>query len=121
MKPTLHTHAVRWLACWLLAAVPVAHTAADTAQPSAQNLGAGVGVVAATCFTCHGPGGRAPAGEAIPSLQGRDADLLLQRLRAFKAAGPGADAGATIMPLLLQAYDDAQLQALASWFAKETP
>lgn len=80
-------------------------------------------MLAATCFTCHGTDGRSPdrAPDSIPSLAGRDAGLLLQRLRTFKAAGPGTDAGATIMPLLLQAYDDEQLQALAQWFAKEKP
>jgi cytochrome c553 len=82
-------------------------------------------VLAATCVTCHGPGGAPAAGAqgGIPSLRGHSADWLLQRLRAFKAQGPGAaDAGATIMPLLLQGYGDAQIEALAHWFGeKERP
>lgn len=81
-------------------------------------------VLAATCFTCHGPNGQPPDhGSSIPRLRGRSADFLLQRMRAFKAAGhERADAGATIMPLLLQGYDDAQITALARWFGRpETP
>lgn len=114
-KPASLRHSLRLLAL-LLAPLLSAHAAQP---PSVQD----VAVLAATCFTCHGAGGRAPAAgaeaAAIPGLAGRDAGLLLQRLRAFKAAGPGTDAGATIMPLLLQAYDDAQLQALAAWFASK--
>ncbi len=76
-----------------------------------------IAVLAATCVTCHAPVA-VPGG--IPSLQGRNADDLLMRLRAFKAAGPEkADAASTIMPLLLQGYDDAQITALARWFGRK--
>lgn len=80
-------------------------------------------VLAATCFTCHGPNGQPPGNMAggIPALRGRSAGYLLQRMRAFKAQGAkdagGADASATIMPLLLQGYGDAQLKALAQVLA----
>lgn len=80
-------------------------------------------VLAATCFTCHGPNGQPPGNMAggIPALRGRSADYLLQRMRAFKAQGAtgssSADAGATIMPLLLQGYGDAQIEALAQALA----
>lgn len=70
-------------------------------------------VIAATCVTCHAPVAT-PGG--IPSLQGRSADELLTRLRAFKAIDPAkADAQSTIMPLLLQGYDDEQIKAVARW------
>ena len=76
-----------------------------------------IAVLAATCVTCHAPVA-VPGG--IPSLQGRNADDLLMRLRAFKAAGPEkADAASTIMPLLLQGYDDAQIAELARWFGRK--
>jgi cytochrome c553 len=79
-------------------------------------------VLAATCFTCHGPDGVPPANASggIPSLRGHGSDWLLQRLREFKALNPATtDADATIMPLLLQGYGDAQIEALARWFGKK--
>ena len=74
-------------------------------------------MLASTCFTCHGPEGRAPSDVlgGIPSLQGRSADLLRQRMRAFRA---GTAADATVMHRLMQGYDDAQIDALAQWFAR---
>jgi cytochrome c553 len=93
---------------------------AATHSPAAQRVPPrDVAVLAATCATCHGPNGQPPDGGAsIPGLRGRDAAFLLQRMRAFKAAGHGPDAGATIMPLLLRGYDDAQIEALARWFGR---
>ncbi|MGB3070562.1 MAG: c-type cytochrome [Ottowia sp.] len=81
-----------------------------------------IAVLAATCFTCHGPNGQPPDDTpgGIPGLRGRSADSLLQRLRAFKAIGhEKSNANATIMPLLMQGYDDAQIEALAQWFARQ--
>lgn len=103
--------------------------AAAAASQAAQRLAPqDVAVIAATCFTCHGPNGQPPGNgsASIPGLRGRSAGFLLQRMRAFKAQGHAqADAGATIMPLLLQGYDDAQLEALAEalahWRAREEP
>ncbi len=94
------------LALWLpLLLAPLA----VGAQPRAQD----VSVLAGTCFNCHGPGGHSPGG-GIPSLRGQAATHLLQRMQAFKA---GQAADATVMPRLMKGYDDAQLQALAQWFA----
>ena len=74
-----------------------------------------VSVLAATCVTCHAPTSEAGG---IPALQGRSADELLARLRTYKSIDPAkATAASTIMPLLLQGYDDVQIEALAQWFA----
>ena len=94
-------HRAFWLALLL---APLAAGAQLRAQD--------VSVLAGTCFNCHGPDGRPPG--AIPELRGRGADDLLQRMRAFQA---GTVPGATVMPRLMKGYDDAQLQALARWFA----
>ncbi|MHA7601972.1 c-type cytochrome [Alicycliphilus sp. T452] len=94
--------------------LPLAARPAGGGAPSAQD----VAVLAGNCVTCHGPQGQAPGtGGSIPSLRGRPAGVLWQRMQALKAMKTGATARATIMPLLLQGYDDAQLQALARWFA----
>lgn len=69
-------------------------------------------VLAGTCVNCHGPEGRSPG--AIPSLRGHTASYLLQRLRAFRA---GQAPDATVMTRLMKGYDDAQVEALAQWFA----
>ena len=76
-----------------------------------------VAVLAGTCVTCHGPGGQPPAGSdnSIPALRGQSAARLLEHMQAFQA---GQVADATVMPLLMQGYDAAQLQALARWFAR---
>lgn len=95
----------RCLAFWL--ALLLAPLAAG-AQMRAQD----VSVLAGTCFNCHGPDGRSTGG--IPGLRGRTADDLLQRMRAYRA---DPVPGATVMPRLMKGYDDAQLQALAQWFA----
>ncbi len=90
---------------------PVA-TRDATAPPSGLELQ----LLAGTCFACHGPDGQPPTGaaERLPRLRGRPAAELLQRLRALRA---GQVDDSSVMPLLLQGYDDAQLRALAQWFA----
>jgi len=105
----------------LLAALALLLAAAGQAAPRVAPQDAAV--LAATCFTCHGPNGQPPGNMpgGIPALRGRSAAYLLQRMRAFKAQGArdagGADAGATIMPLLLQGYGDAQIEVLAQALA----
>ena len=69
-------------------------------------------VLAGTCLNCHGPEGRSAG--AIPSLRGHTAGYLLQRLQAFRT---GQAPDATVMTRLMKGYDDAQVEALAHWFA----
>ena len=52
---------------------------------------------------------------AQEGLRGRGSAFLLARMQAFQS---GPVAGATVMPLLMQGYDTAQMQALAQWFAR---
>ena len=67
--------------------------------------------LAATCATCHIRGG---AGNlAIPPLDGRPAAETAETLRAYKS---GARAG-TVMPQLARGYGDADLDAIAQWYA----
>lgn len=96
-----------WLA--LLLASPWASARAG-APPSALDAA----VLAGTCLNCHGPDGRSTG--AIPSLQGRSATELRQRLQAFQR---GQAPGATVMTRLMKGYDDAQIEALAQWFARK--
>lgn len=82
--------------------------------PSPDPSPASVGLMAAQCAACHGPGGQSPG--AMPSLSGSDAAAFRQRLIAFRDAP--ATASATVMPRLMKGYSDAQIDALAQWFAR---
>ena len=73
--------------------------------------------LAATCAQCHGTDGRAIAGAAVPGLAGMPAPYLAEQMKAFKS---GARTG-TLMPQLAKGYSDAQIDALAAWFAQSAP
>ena len=72
-------------------------------------------VLAGTCFNCHGPDGRSAG--AIPSLQGRSAAELRQRLHAFQR---GQAPDATVMTRLMKGYDDAQIVEIVQHVALNT-
>lgn len=78
-------------------------------------VGAGGREIAAACVSCHGFEGR--GGGAIPALAGRSEDDLLAAMQGFQQPGSDAD-GVTIMPRLMRAYDDAEIRALARYFAE---
>ena len=112
----LQVRGILAMLCAALVLVFAYQSASEAANAaSAQLRTQDVSVLAATCVTCHAP---TSEGGGIPALQGRNADELLARLRAFKSIDPAkATAASTIMPLLLQGYDEVQIEALAQWFA----
>lgn len=68
-------------------------------------------LLASSCTTCHGP---TPA-PGVSSLSRLPATELLERLRAFRQGQrPG-----TLMPQLLSAYSDSDLQALAAYLGQQ--
>ena len=74
-------------------------------------------MLAAGCSGCHGTNGISQSPN--PPLAGRQRDELARLLRAFKSGErPG-----TVMPQLAKGYTDAEIDAVASWFAtqKATP
>lgn len=73
---------------------------------------AAVRVLAGPCANCHGPDGHSPG--AIPSIAGLDAADTLKKLRGFRDGSEPS----TVMGRLARGYDDAQLAALAQWFAE---
>lgn len=95
--------------------LPIALTAA--AAP-AERTGEGYALSQA-CTSCHGIDGR--GGGAIPAIAGRPAPDLLDLLHELRRPDAAMDASATIMPRLLRGYDDAQLEALAAYFAQVAP
>jgi cytochrome subunit of sulfide dehydrogenase len=94
----------RCLALLLLASAAAPAAAADVIPPGAR--------LAATCTGCHGTNG-AGTGDALPSLAGQPKDALLAALKAFKSGSRPA----TVMTQLAKGYDDAQLEAIAGFFA----
>lgn len=71
------------------------------------------------CTSCHGIEGRGST--QIPALAGRSASELLALLQELRRPDVAMDVSATIMPRLLRGYDDAQLEALAAYFAQVAP
>ena len=89
-----------------LLAVPWAGAAEDTNPTIGRNL-------AATCVSCHGPAGRTANG--IPVIAGRSKDSLMARLTAFKEGKRPS----TVMTQLAKGYSDAQIEAIAEYFAAQ--
>jgi sulfide dehydrogenase cytochrome subunit len=67
--------------------------------------------LAATCSGCHGGDGRARDG--IRVLAGVPKDEIARAMRAYRA---GERAG-TLMPQLAKGYTDAEIDAIATWYA----
>lgn len=102
---------VRWRALALL----LLSGTALAGPPSEPGLSpATVAVLAATCVSCHGPGGHSAT--YIPSIAGQSESRLRARLLAFRN---GTAPDATIMTRLMKGYDEPQIAALARWFARE--
>jgi cytochrome c553 len=91
----------------LLAALPAA--AQDAKALYVQSL-------AATCATCHGTDGRAVDGSAVPGLAGMNAAYFSEQMKAFKSGARTA----TVMHQLAKGYNDAQIDALAGYFAAQS-
>jgi cytochrome c553 len=69
----------------------------------------GARALAAGCRSCHQPGE-----SVIAALDGQTRETLTAKLRAFR---DGALSG-TVMPQLAKGYTDAQLEAIARYFAE---
>ncbi|MBW8329463.1 MAG: c-type cytochrome [Thiobacillus sp.] len=67
--------------------------------------------IASTCMSCHGPGGKSQG--AIPSLAGLDKEYFVKSMKDFKAGTRAA----SIMKRQANGYTDAEVEALAAYFA----
>lgn len=107
-------NAWRW-GCWTVWAVVCTPALAQTVAPAL----AGVQVLAlkslaATCANCHGTDGRAAEGSSVTSLAGMDRTYLLKQMTDFKSGARPA----TVMHQISKGYSDAQIDALAGYFAE---
>lgn len=69
--------------------------------------------MAASCATCHGTNGKSVGGMAV--LAGYRPDLLVRAFRDFKSGAKPA----TLMHQIARGYDEAQVRALAAYFAAQ--
>jgi cytochrome c553 len=97
---------LRPAAAAILLAVPLLASAQQPAPPSGRDL-------AASCAICHGTNGVSPGG--MPQLAGQSAATLSQHMRDFR----DGKRPATIMHQIAKGYTDAQIDAMAAWFATQ--
>lgn len=71
--------------------------------------------LAATCASCHGTGGRAVEGAAVPGLAGLPAGYMVEQMKAFKSGARTA----TVMHQIAKGYSDAQIDQLAAYYAAQ--
>ena len=90
-------------AALLLAAAP-----AVAQDSSARNL-------AAACAICHGTQGRPAPNAPVVPLAGMPRDQMVTQMRAFR----DGQRPATVMHQIAKGYTDAQIDAMAAWFAAQ--
>ena len=71
--------------------------------------------LAGHCAACHGTDGKNASG--LPALAGLNAQYFGAQMRAFQSGRRQA----TVMHQIARGYDDAQIEALARYFALQTP
>ena len=75
----------------------------------------GVAAMAANCAMCHGSGGRPAPGSNVGPLAGRPADATIDDLKAFR----DGKREATVMHQIARGFSDAEIAALAGYFARQ--
>lgn len=77
---------------------------AETATPA---------VLAASCFSCHGPSGAST--NAMPAIDKMSAGVLTAALKAFR----GGEAQGTVMNRVAKGYTDDEIAAIGQYFAAQ--
>jgi sulfide dehydrogenase cytochrome subunit len=96
----------------VIGAVLAAGALAPAAVLAQQDATAGR-YVAANCANCHGTHGVAKG--AMPSLAGQKREQIVEQMRAFR----DGKRPATLMHQLAKGYTDAQIEAVAEFFARQ--
>ena len=90
--------------CWTVVAAGASAQTLDALQ---------VRGLAASCSACHGTNGHAQPG--MISLAGNPSQLTVQKMQDFKAGRTSA----TVMHQLAKGYNDAEINAIAAYFAAQ--
>ncbi len=96
------------------AAPPPPAAAAPIPFAAANLTPLGVRALAANCAACHGTNGNS-AGGAVPGLAGTNKDYFIAQMKAFKEGKREA----TLMHQISKGYSDAEVAALADFFAAQ--
>ena len=96
----------------IAAAPPVAAAPIPFAAPNLTPLGARA--LAANCAACHGTNGNS-AGGAVPGLARANKDYFVTQMKAFREGKRDA----TVMHQIAKGYSDAEIAALADFFAAQ--
>ena len=104
-------------ACALAAACAGAQQAAPPAPQFADSnlTERGARDMAANCAACHGTGGSPAAGSPVGILAGRKSEEMVQAMAQFKAGSRPA----TVMHQIAKGYSDAEIAAIAAYFARQ--
>jgi cytochrome subunit of sulfide dehydrogenase len=118
----MNPRAAKALAAGLAAAAAIASAQQPAPPPppsfAAANLTeSGVRSLAANCSACHGTLGRPAAGSTVVGLAGRTQESLVEAMRAFKEGKREA----TVMQQIAKGYSDAEIAAIAAYFARQSP
>ncbi|ACL72820.1 cytochrome c, class I [Thioalkalivibrio sulfidiphilus HL-EbGr7] len=92
--------------------VPVALTLSLVSGTALAEEGPSRGaLLAATCFSCHGPMGQSNG--SMPSLAGYPRDVMVSQMQAFRdGTRPG-----TVMPRHAKGYTDEEFELMADYIA----
>jgi cytochrome subunit of sulfide dehydrogenase len=100
----------------VLAALTLAAAAAPAVPAFAQDAQTlNTRALAATCANCHGTQGQAVPNATVPGLAGLPAAYVAEQMKAFKAGTRPA----TVMHQLAKGYSDAQIDAIAAYYAAQ--
>jgi cytochrome c553 len=118
----MNPRAAKLIAAGLAAAAASFASAQQPAPPppsfAAPNLTEkGVRALAVNCAMCHGTEGRPVEGSSVAALAGRSAADIVSQMKAFKE---GTRQGTTIMHQIAKGYSDAEITAMADYFARQT-
>jgi sulfide dehydrogenase cytochrome subunit len=90
--------------------------AALTAAATAQAAPASPAMLSNACAGCHGTNGGS-AGFSMPSLAGQNKIAMVEAMKGFKSG----ERPSTVMGRLAKGYSDAEIEAMADFFAKQKP
>ena len=96
----------------LLAVIPFAASMMTAGSAVAQDA-ARTRLIVANCANCHGTDGVSQGG--MPMLAGLPKDYIVQQMQDFKSGKRVA----TIMHQLAKGYSDAEIDAMAGYFAAQ--
>jgi sulfide dehydrogenase cytochrome subunit len=97
----------------LIPALLLSAVISGNATAADPNLGRNL---AAGCANCHGTGGKVVAGTLeLNGLAGEPKAKLLEKIANYRSG----EKPATVMHQIAKGYTDAQLEAIATWFAAQ--